>query len=273
MEGKNGHAQTVNGNDSMNAPLSQQIQMDLQELLQEMLTSKKMPLQYEKLEGYKIPPRTQFSMTKKPAVTIKNGTMVFNMACIRTFKSVQHIVPMIDPESKKIAVVPCAEEEGSSVEWARYRTRDNELVNKDVTCRDFVNSLYALMGWSSQTRYKVLGRLSNSERGLILVFELEEAIRFETTTVETNPETGKKVKHETKYYPEQYERSIGKDYNDYKAARLGEKFEKLDEYEEGIHKESAVIVQEVPEELIPDDVKEEIMTYEENSERRESGVS
>lgn len=273
MDGKNGNAKVANGHDSKNAPLPQQIQMDLQDLLQEMLTSKKMPLQYEKLEGYKIPPRTQFSMLKKPAVTIKNGTMVFNMACIRTFKSVQHIVPMIDPDSKKIAVVPCAEEEGSSVEWARYRARDNELVNKDVTCKDFVNSIYALMGWSSTTRYKVLGRLSNSERGLILVFELEEAIRFEVTAVETNPETGKKVKHEVKYYPAQYEHSIGKDYNDYKAARLGEKFEKLDEYEEGIPGESAVIVQEAPDELIPDEVKEEITAYEESGERGESGVS
>ena len=34
------------------------------------------------------------------------------------------------------------------------------------------------MGWNRECRYKVLGRVAASDRGLILVFEMEEAIMF-----------------------------------------------------------------------------------------------
>ena len=46
----------------------------------------KRELEYEKFDGYELPPRTQFSMLNKPAVSIKYGVMKFNMACIRLFE-------------------------------------------------------------------------------------------------------------------------------------------------------------------------------------------
>ena len=39
----------------------------------------KRELEYEKFDGYELPPRTQFSMLNKPAVSIKYGVMKFNM--------------------------------------------------------------------------------------------------------------------------------------------------------------------------------------------------
>ena len=41
---------------------------------------KKEELEYEKFDGYELPPRTQFSMLNKPAVSIKYSVMKFNMA-------------------------------------------------------------------------------------------------------------------------------------------------------------------------------------------------
>ena len=43
-------------------------------------------LQYESFEEYELPSRTQFSMLKKPAVSIKYGQLTFNMAAIRLFE-------------------------------------------------------------------------------------------------------------------------------------------------------------------------------------------
>ena len=47
----------------------------------------KRELEYEKFDGYELPPRTQFSMLNKPAVSIKYGVMKFNMACIPVDKA------------------------------------------------------------------------------------------------------------------------------------------------------------------------------------------
>ena len=45
-----------------------------QELIRQLMQSRlqqKSPLEHEELDGYEVPPRTQFSMLKKPAVSIK----------------------------------------------------------------------------------------------------------------------------------------------------------------------------------------------------------
>lgn len=127
----------------------------------------------ESFEGYELPPRTQFSMLKKPAVSIKYGQLTFNMAAIRLFEGVKHVLTVVNTEKKRLAVVPCAEEESASVEWARVN-KQGKWVNKNITSVDFVENLYHLIGWNRECRYKVLGRVAASDRGLILVFEMED---------------------------------------------------------------------------------------------------
>lgn len=56
------------------------------ELVQEFAKAKleaQSELQYEDLSDYEIPPRTQFSMLKKPAVSIKYKEITFNATCVR----------------------------------------------------------------------------------------------------------------------------------------------------------------------------------------------
>lgn len=66
-------------------------------------------------------------------------------------------------------------------------------MNKNITSVDFVENLYHLMGWNRECRYKVLGRVAASDRGLIPVFEMEEAIMFVPKKEEfVDPVTGEK---------------------------------------------------------------------------------
>ena len=70
------------------------------ELIQELAKlrrEQKQELEYETFEGYQLPPPTQFSMLKKPFVSIKYGQMNFNMACIRLFEGLPHILTPIHP--------------------------------------------------------------------------------------------------------------------------------------------------------------------------------
>lgn len=214
-------------------PAGQSYNYSDQELIRRLVKSRmaQKQLEYEDLDGYVLPPRTQFSMLKKPAVTIKYGRMTFNMACIRLFKSVQYILPLIHPEKKKLTIVTCAEEESASVQWARIRSTDGEWVNRDITSDDFIHNVYKMMGWKLGCRYKVLGRVANSREGLVLVFELEEAVMFDSKPVEiVNEETGEVKKKQVKYYPDAYKDVIGKSYNDYVEARQMNLFEYLEDY-------------------------------------------
>ena len=129
-----------------------------------------------------------------------------------------------------LAVVPCAEEESASVEWARVN-KQGKWVNKNITSVDFVENLYHLMGWNRECRYKVLGRVAASDRGLILVFEMEEAIMFAPKKEEfVDPVTGETKKRQVKYYPDAYKNRIGRSYTEYEQYRQLNLFEDFGNY-------------------------------------------
>ena len=55
-----------------------------QELIRQLIQARleqQSELSYENLDEYELPPRTQFSMLNKPAVTFKHRQMTFNMNC------------------------------------------------------------------------------------------------------------------------------------------------------------------------------------------------
>ena len=136
----------------------------------------KRELEYEKFDGYELPPRTQFSMLNKPAVSIKYGVMKSNMACIRLFEGIKYVLPILHPNKKRLALIMCPEEDSASVEWARRK--DENWVNKDITSLEFVENIFRLMNWNRECRYKVLGRVANSDQGLCMLFDLEESRCF-----------------------------------------------------------------------------------------------
>ena len=184
----------------------------------------KRELEYEKFDGYELPPRTQFSMLNKPAVSIKYGVMKFNMACIRLFEGIKYVLPILHPNKKRLALIMCPEEDSASVEWARRK--DENWVNKDITSLEFVENIFRLMNWNRECRYKVLGRVANSDQGLCMLFDLEEAIMFTPKPQEyTDPLTGEMKKKQMKFFPDAYKNRIGKSYNDYIADHQMNMFE------------------------------------------------
>ncbi len=226
------------------------IRKAVMDMLRQMTGGNGITIDYESFEGYEVPPRTHFAMLNKPAVSLKDGKMTFNMACVRIFKDVHHIVPMLNRKTHRLAIIPCREEESSSVQWSRKK--GETLVNKDISAKEFVRNIFSIMGWDENSRYKIMGRLAQSDRGLVFVFELDEAIRFESRKSAINPKTGKPKIEQIKYYPEKYKGRIGKDYSDYMEARKHEGHEKLDDYED----ESTVVVSEVSAELAEPIIKE-----------------
>ena len=109
---------------------------------------------------------------------------------------------------------------------------------------------YKLMNWDRGNRYKVLGRIANSAEGLILVFDLEEAIMFDALPEEyVDKRTGELKKRIKVYYPEKYEGRIGNYYHDYVATEQISMFENLNEYEDGQNGEAQTATPSATEEM------------------------
>lgn len=203
------------------------------ELIQELARlrrEQKQELEFERFDGYQLPPQTQFPMLKKPAASIKYGKIIFNMAAIRLFEGLPHILTPIHPGKKRMTIIPLAEEESASIDWARQK--DGKWINRDITTLEFTDNIFRMMGWNQECRYKALGRLANSERGLVLIFDLEDAVMFTPDKHEyVDPKTGEIKYRQIKYFPDTYKDCIGKSYNDYVAARQLSLFETFAGYQ------------------------------------------
>ena len=231
-----------------------------QELIRQLVKSRMaqgQELEFEDLSGYELPPRTQFSMLSKPAVSIKYGKMTFNMASVRMFDEALFILTPVNRDKKRLMVVPCKEEESASLQWARIRESDDTKVNRTISSEEFILKLYKMMGWKLNCRYKILGRVALAKPGPmpVLIFDLEEAIMFDSKPMEfVDEETGEIKKKQVKYYPEEYKDCIGKSYNDYIEAKQINIFEFLDEY-------TGQSYSDLPEEEISDASAIAIQTY------------
>lgn len=241
-------------------------------------------LEFEKFDGYELPPRTQFSMVKKPAVSIKYGEMTFNMACIRLFEGIKYILPIVNTAKKRMALIMCPEEDSASVEWARQK--NGVWVNKSISSLEFLEKMFRMMNWNRECRYKVLGRVANSDQGLCMLFDLEEAIMFTPKPQEyTDPLTGEMKKKQMKFFPDTYRNRIGKSYNDYIADHQMNMFEDFIGYqgsavldepvreEDSFSKESMSQESEISENiLLPDLAKQSESIEQQSGEIAERGM-
>ncbi len=200
----------------------------IHQLVQERL-GKKSAIEFESLDDYVVPPKMFFSMIKKPSVSIWANRMEFNMSAIRLFEGVRYILPMLSDRKKRMVVAICAEEELSSVEWARMKK--DKWVNRTITCPEYAQSIYQMMGWNRNCRYKVYGHLANSERGLVLVFDLASAVMFDPLPEEYfDKRSGTMKKRINKYYPDEIRMKLGRSYSDYEALQRRSSFESLSGY-------------------------------------------
>ena len=202
----------------------------IRQLVQERL-GKKGAIEFESLDDYVVPPNMFFSMIKKPAVSIRGNRMEFNMSSIRLFEGVQYVLPMLSERKKRMVVAICAEEELSSVEWARLKK--GKWVNRNLTCPEYVQNMYKMMNWQPNCRYKVYGNLANSERGLVLVFDLTAAVMFDPLPEEYfDKKSGKMKKRINKFYPDEIRMKLGRSYSDYMAIQERSSFESLSGYQD-----------------------------------------
>ena len=118
----------------------------------------KRELEYEKFDGYELPPRTQFSMLNKPAVSIKYGVMKFNMACIRLFEGIKYVLPILHPNKKRLALIMCPEEDSAFRRCWRQMVWQQE---KTINLRGGMMLRKMQLSFRSKMVNKVLSRLKD----------------------------------------------------------------------------------------------------------------
>ena len=111
-----------------------------------------------------------FAHLRDPAVTIRNGSITFNTACINGLEDVVFVQLLLCEEEKKFAVKGCNENDKDALRWCI--AKPDKRKSRKMTCPDFTKKLYEMMEWDPKCRYKILGYKIDFEGETYYVFDL-----------------------------------------------------------------------------------------------------
>lgn len=153
-------------------------------------------------DGYQVVRGEFFSHLYEPCITFNNFKVYMNAACIRRLPETDYVQILINQEKKKLAVRPCSEESKDSFRWCSNTAKRTP---RHVTCRVFYGKITELMGWNPDYRYRLVGKLIQSNGQLLFIFDLTAPEIFTRT-----PEDGKQPHSSRKpVYPAEWKHQFG----------------------------------------------------------------
>ena len=153
-------------------------------------------------DGYQVARGELFAHIYEPSITLSDCKVYVNMACIRKFPEYSYIQILVNPEMKKLAVRPCAEEEKDSFRWCSATEKRSP---KQITCRIFFAKVFTLMGWDPNHRYKLLGKLIKTKKEMIFVFDLSGPEVYDRKI----GDDGKRTSSRVPKYPAEWQNQFG----------------------------------------------------------------
>ena len=133
-------------------------------------------------EGYCVIRKELFPHQRDPAMTIRDGNITFNTACINGLENVVYVRFEINEDLKRLVIKPCDENDKHAVRWCV--AKPDKRKSRKMTCPDFTKQLYDMMGWDPKCRYKILGYK--------IEFDGETYYAFDLVVTETFREKPKK---------------------------------------------------------------------------------
>ena len=122
-------------------------------------------------DGYQVVRGEFFAHLFEPSVTFNKEKVSVNVACINKLPEVEYVQFLVNPTEKKLAVKPSREESRDSFCWVSNGS-NGKRKPKTISCRIFFAKVMNLMGWDSEYRYKILGKLIRTGTDTLFVFDL-----------------------------------------------------------------------------------------------------
>lgn len=168
--------------------------------------------------GYQLVRAEFFPSPERPAMTITNGKLRFNTACLKKFEDVEYVELLLNTVKNCIAIRPCEQDNPNAIHWGRLR--EERWVVSTLGCKGLSRTLFSLMNWEDDGQYRFSGQFKRQGNNKLLVFELGEPVVTKTVeqivVPEEPEETGEEAQHEeivirekVRVYPDSWRTSFG----------------------------------------------------------------
>ena len=163
-------------------------------------------------DGFQVVRREFFAHVHEPSVTFNNCRFYPNTACINRFPNVDHVLVMVNKNSKVLALKPCQAETRDSFNWCS--ASKGKRKPKQITCKLFTAILFNMMDWNPDHRYKILGKTIHANGEYLIAFDLTATEVYQRIGV-----NGKKAKTaKVPSFPEEWQGQFGLPYNEHQKS-------------------------------------------------------
>ncbi len=136
--------------------------------------------------GYQVVRADYFPSNERPAMTITNGKLRFNTACLKKFQDVEYVELLLNTVKNCIAIRPCDKDNLNAIHWGRLR--EDRWVVSTLSCRGLARTLFDMMSWEDEGQYKFSGEFKVQGDNKLLLFELGEPVITKTVEQIVVPE-------------------------------------------------------------------------------------
>lgn len=176
------------------------------------------------LRGYEIARSQFFDSTDRITVTFSQGDIRFSCPAVRRLESTL-VELLMHPQKQILAVRTAGKECRNAMQWSKKKSGIS--FPRGISGTSFLPTLYSLLGWKDDCRYRITGIKRGKGNDAILLFNLTEPeIFIPNDTVSSLPESDTSVKPFTdsnrrnvRAYPPDWADTFGSNYYSHAQAQ------------------------------------------------------
>lgn len=176
------------------------------------------------LRGYEIARSQFFDSTDRITVTFSHGDIRFSCPAVRRLESTL-VELLMHPQKRILAVRTAGKECRNAMQWSKKKSGIS--FPRGISGTAFLPTLYSLLGWKDDCRYRITGIKRGKGNDAILLFNLTEPeIFIPNDTVSSLPESDTSVKPFTdsnrrnvRAYPPDWADTFGSNYYSHAQAQ------------------------------------------------------
>ena len=137
------------------------------------------------MRGYEVVRSQYFSTTQNPAMTIADGKLSFNTACLKKFENVEYVELLLNSVNRCIAVRPCDGNNPNAIHWGKLR--EGRWCALSKSCRGLAKTLFDIMDWDQDLKYRFRGDFIENDDQKVMLFQLDEPEMVKTENIVLPP--------------------------------------------------------------------------------------
>ena len=128
------------------------------------------------LRGFEVARSEFFDAQNRPYISFSEKMVKFSSACVRKFDSRNIIEMLINPVEKKFAIRPTDKTNKNGVVFSHIS--EGRPTPKAISTAAFRSTIYSLMGWNPEYKYRILGTLYEQGTEIAYIFNAADSEVF-----------------------------------------------------------------------------------------------